>query len=196
MQEVKCRSCGSERLLSIVKFGITPLADALLTREGERLVRVGRPARVPCGLVPGGGEQRQALEARSHVVAPDHALDERALPVVQGDEGLGDEDPNEYARGVGEVGSTEVLVEVAHHALADLFHAGCVRAQAAQLHAAAGHVAEGESAEIEHFKAEAQEAGYLFFRSRLRAQVSALRSILLDAPCSHLTHDGESSIET
>jgi len=33
MQEIKCRSCGSERLLSIVKFWITPLADALLTRE-------------------------------------------------------------------------------------------------------------------------------------------------------------------
>lgn len=33
MQEVKCRSCGSEQLSSIVKFGTTPLADALLTRE-------------------------------------------------------------------------------------------------------------------------------------------------------------------
>ena len=33
MRETTCRSCGSEALSAIVKFGTTPLADALLTRE-------------------------------------------------------------------------------------------------------------------------------------------------------------------
>jgi SAM-dependent methyltransferase len=55
MQEVKCRSCGSERLLSIVKFGITPLADALLTREELSAPEVTAPLElvfcIDCSLV-------------------------------------------------------------------------------------------------------------------------------------------------
>ena len=55
MQEVKCRSCGSERLLSIVKFGITPLADALLTREELSAPEVTAPLELvfcsDCALV-------------------------------------------------------------------------------------------------------------------------------------------------
>jgi SAM-dependent methyltransferase len=55
MQEVKCRSCGSERLLSIVKFGITPLADALLTREELSAPEVTAPLELvfcsDCSLV-------------------------------------------------------------------------------------------------------------------------------------------------
>ena len=55
MQEIKCRSCGSERLLSIVKFGITPLADALLTREELSAPEVTAPLELvfcsDCSLV-------------------------------------------------------------------------------------------------------------------------------------------------
>ena len=55
MQEIKCRSCGSERLLSIVKFGITPLADALLTREELSAPEVTAPLElvfcIDCSLV-------------------------------------------------------------------------------------------------------------------------------------------------
>lgn len=50
MQEVKCRSCGGERLSSIVKFGTTPLADALLTSEELATPEVTAPLElVFCG---------------------------------------------------------------------------------------------------------------------------------------------------
>jgi len=55
MQEVKCRSCGGERLSSIVKFGTTPLADALLTREELSTPEVTAPLELvfcsECSLV-------------------------------------------------------------------------------------------------------------------------------------------------
>lgn len=55
MQELKCRSCGSEHLSSIVKFGTTPLADALLTREELTTPEVTAPLELvfcnECSLV-------------------------------------------------------------------------------------------------------------------------------------------------